>query len=99
MKMMTQEDMDRWKKTRVIGKRRYVIRETLVYASIPLASAFLWRSLRFLWTGNLTFNSIDYGQSLFLSGLFVAWGYAQSSFRWQSQEARYKASIEPGEIA
>jgi len=94
MKQMSHKEIDRWAKVRAKGKRRFVALDTFVYWLIPIASTFIWRSIKSLWTGHLEFSSIDYGERLFVSAIFAMWGYFQSKHQWRLREESYKASVE-----
>jgi hypothetical protein len=99
MKPMSPKEIKQWEKTRTKGRRSYLLTSIFVYALIPIVSSFIWYSLKGLWTGKYEFNSIDYGETLFKSGIFAVFGYYQAKYYWRKAEERYKAIIESVEVA
>ena len=95
---MSEKEIARWGGIRTRGKQRFIARETITFALIPLLATIVWYSLKSFWTGKPEFGSIDYGSRLFTSVVFALWGFFKARSHWMSQEDRYKTSAELVEL-
>lgn len=94
MESMNQKQEERWQRIRAKGKQRFIFTRTVVWGSIPIVSAILWRTIKFVYSGQSDFQSMDYGEIIFKACAFMIWGYFQAKHEWNSQEKRYKSSSE-----